>query len=117
MDDQGTNREGSEVVAPISNKQPHINSPLAKRALFVFLVGFAIIIAAAIFGPRPPWSILIVLPALLAMVGAAMPFALAIAFRDAVAFRQNRWRFSLRTLLIVMTLIAVVFGLVVWAIR
>jgi hypothetical protein len=49
-----------------------------------------------------PYWFLVITPALFA----ALPWA-----------RQLRWRFSLRTLLIATTLVAVVLGLIVWAVK
>jgi branched-subunit amino acid ABC-type transport system permease component len=39
------------------------------------------------------------------------------AFAATTWVRQLRWRFSLRTLLIATTLVAVVLGAIVWSIR
>lgn len=46
-----------------------------------------------------------------------LPIAISGVLAVAPWIRQLRWRFSLRTLLIATTLVAVVLGLIVWAVR
>ena len=45
------------------------------------------------------------------------PVAGAIAFATLPWIRQLRWRFTTRTLLLAVTAVAVVLGLIVWAVR
>ena len=48
MDDQETNRDGGGISEPMRSRSPHIDSPLAKRALIGFFLGFAILVTVPI---------------------------------------------------------------------
>ena len=81
MDDQGVDLEGSEIIAPTRTRPRHINSPLARRALIGFGVGFAIMLAAVFIPTNLRWLLLIVvLPAFFLMVASTVVFTGAIFF-------------------------------------
>jgi hypothetical protein len=53
----------------------------------------------------------------LVVIGTGIMYLVAILVRDAVARGRRPWRFSLRSLLVTTTVIAVVLGMVVYALK
>jgi hypothetical protein len=90
-------------------------SGLSKVAGVVFFVSFGLLLIAIVgttIGTRL-WG-LVVAYAVLAMFVSAAVFMSSLLLRDLAA---NEWRFSLRTLLITMTLVAAGLGTIAWALK
>ena len=87
---------------------------IAKWAGIFGAVGFGCLLASVvIFGPttRPSIALLIFV---LSLITAGVASLAAFTLRGAI---ERRWRFSLRTLLIVTALAAGALGLTIWAAR
>jgi hypothetical protein len=91
---------------------------LTSLALAIFGISFGCLLIFALFG-EPTSALVFILLALdlLILFASAIGYLVAITVRDAIARDGGPWRFSLRTLLIVMTEIALALGSLAWAVR
>jgi hypothetical protein len=103
-----------------ANALPRIRrlNRIARRALFVFSAALAMLFAMA-FVPIDRKMVLVpvVLTSLLTILASAPVYIGAIVIRDAVVKGYRPWQFSLRTLLVFTTAIAVLLGGLIYALR
>ena len=85
---------------------------LARSGIYGFAIGFATIVAVALIGTETDLERMLVVFAVLLMIVSAAIFVGALIARDAVELKRRRWRFSLRSLLLWTTAVAVAFGII-----
>jgi hypothetical protein len=85
-------------------------------ALFWFSFALLCAMSGVLSDHESLLSIIIVVGVLLVIASGAM-YLIAIVARDAVALGHRPWRFSVRSLLIVMTLVALLLGVWFYAVR
>jgi len=102
-------------MMPPDSRAARIFNRISRWALFAFFFAFVPLIVFPIFSVGSHRLMgLIAASAVLVMFLSAVTLVCAMVLRDAAA---NDWRFSLRAMLMATTLIAIVLGLIVWAVR
>jgi hypothetical protein len=86
-------------------------------ALITFCTSFVTLGLVAVFQPSGPILIAAVIPALLLLFGSAAAYVIALVVRDFAAHGRRAWHFSLRSLLAVTTVIAILLGMLAYALR
>jgi hypothetical protein len=121
MDDRGINRESGGGITPAGDNATRsvgAFNRFGRWALAGFLFGFGIFFVSAVLIPLKGGVLFIkgalIISGVLVMIGSATGVIVAIVARDAVASGRKPWSFTLRTMLIATTLVAVVLGLIVW---
>lgn len=84
--------------------------------LATFCISFVILLAMAFLRLNGKPLTLVAVDVLV-VIGAGIMYVIAITVRDAVALGHQPWRFSLRSLLITTTVVGVVLGLLVFALK
>jgi uncharacterized membrane protein len=91
---------------------------LTSLALAIFGISFGCLLIFALFGEPTTTLVFLLLGLdLLILFASAIGYLIAITLRDAVAREGQPWRFSLRSVLIVMTEIALALGTLAWLMR
>ena len=86
-------------------------------ALITFCASFVTLCAVAVLEPSGPILFCIAVPTLLLLFGSAAAYIVGIVARDLSARGQRTWRFSLRSLLEITTVVAILLGLMDYALR
>ena len=88
---------------------------IARWTVWIFFSAFITLIGIGVLASDNSRLLkILVIPTGLVIILSAVTHVCAMVLRDAVA---NKWRFSLRTVLMATTLIAVVLGLIMWRVR
>ena len=85
-------------------------------ALVTFCTSFAVLCSLAILQPGPILFGLLV-ASLLLLFGSAIAYVAALLIRDFAAHGGRAWHFSLRSLLAVTTVVALLLGMLAYALR
>ena len=109
-------RELREQSMSVLQRTASLN-PIAARAQVCFWISLALLAVIAISTPNGAALSLLVLLDLLLLIASAAAFICALVVRDLVARGYQPWRFSLRTLFVTMTILAVFRTLLIWALR
>jgi hypothetical protein len=97
------------------NRTVVICNRIALWSALVFFVTFVALVGIILMANADSTPIgILATSSALTMIFAATTHVCAMALRDATA---NHWRFTLRTMLIATTLVAVVLGLIMWGVR
>jgi hypothetical protein len=86
-------------------------------ALVTFCTSFVTLGLVAVFQPSGPILFAVVFPALLLLFASAAAYVIALVVRDFAAHGRRAWHFSLRSLLAVTTVVAILLGMLAYALR
>jgi hypothetical protein len=116
MADRNENMNESTSVS--DDRLINFLSHLFKLAVVGFAIAFIALGAVALLGsPQSVFAFIVVFCVAAAVFLLGIGCVMLLATREIILWRRQQWRFSLRTLLIVTTLIAVGLGLIVYFTR